>query len=36
MPTAPQGRTLVVRPRVVLAWLEKEFPFSSTRWEFQP
>jgi nitroimidazol reductase NimA-like FMN-containing flavoprotein (pyridoxamine 5'-phosphate oxidase superfamily) len=24
-----------VRPRVVLAWLEKEFPYNSTRWEFE-
>jgi hypothetical protein len=23
-----------VRPRVVLAWLEKEFPYTATRWEF--
>jgi hypothetical protein len=25
-----------VRPRVVLAWTEKEFPTNSTRWEFAP
>ncbi|HEX9120529.1 MAG TPA: hypothetical protein VF840_08315 [Terriglobales bacterium] len=31
----PEGIGYRVRPRVVLAWLEKEFPFSSTRWEFQ-
>jgi hypothetical protein len=24
-----------VRPRIVLAWLEKTFPFNSTRWEFE-
>src|SRR5215467_2345001 len=23
-----------VRPRVVLAWLEKDFPYTATRWEF--
>jgi len=23
-----------VRPRVVLAWREKDFPSSATRWEF--
>lgn len=30
----PESICYRVRPRVVLAWLEKEFPFNSTRWEF--
>lgn len=31
----PESRCYRVRPRVVLAWLEKELPFNSTRWGFQ-
>lgn len=30
----PETVCYCVRPRVVLAWTEKEFPFNSTRWEF--
>ena len=34
---APGGTFLVkLRPRVVLAWTEKEFATSPTRWEFPP
>jgi hypothetical protein len=25
-----------VRPRVVLAWTENNFPNNATRWEFEP
>jgi hypothetical protein len=32
----PESICYRVRPRVVLAWLEKDFPTSSTRWEFEP
>lgn len=31
----PESICYRVRPRIVLAWLEKEFPFNSTRWEFE-
>jgi len=31
----PESICYRVRPRIVLAWLEKEFPFNSTRWEFK-
>ncbi|MGZ4819207.1 MAG: pyridoxamine 5'-phosphate oxidase family protein [Terriglobales bacterium] len=31
----PESICYRVRPQVVLAWLEKEFPFNSTRWEFE-
>jgi hypothetical protein len=31
----PESITYRVRPRVVLAWLEKDFPTNSTRWEFE-
>jgi hypothetical protein len=30
----PESICYRVRPRVVLAWTEKEFPTNSTRWEF--
>jgi hypothetical protein len=30
----PESVTYCVRPRVVLAWTEKEFPKNATRWEF--
>jgi hypothetical protein len=29
------GVSFRVRPRIVLAWLEKEFPYTATRWEFK-
>ena len=31
----PGGVMFRVKPRVVLAWTEKEFPTNSTRWEFR-
>jgi hypothetical protein len=36
--TAPPGESVVyrVRPRVVLAWTEKDFPNNATRWELSP
>jgi PPOX class probable F420-dependent enzyme len=38
MPMMVNAETVMyrVRPRVVLAWTEKEFPKNSTRWEFKP
>ncbi len=39
MPMMPlPGESVVyrVRPRVVLAWTEKDFPNNATRWEFNP
>jgi hypothetical protein len=30
----PESICYRVRPRIVPAWLEKTFPFNSTRWEF--
>lgn len=30
----PESVTYCVRPRVVLAWTEREFPKNATRWEF--
>jgi len=35
MMVVPEGVAFRVRPRVVLAWTEKEFPKNSTRWEFR-
>jgi len=35
MMIVPESIIYRVRPRVVLAWLEKEFPFHSTRWQFK-
>ena len=32
--TAPEVVLYSVRPRVVLAWTEKDFPNNATRWEF--
>jgi len=34
MTIVPGAVAFCVRPRVVLAWTEKEFPKNSTRWEF--
>lgn len=34
MTVIPDAIAFRVRPRVVLAWTEKEFPNNSTRWEF--
>jgi PPOX class probable F420-dependent enzyme len=33
-PDDPNGITFVVRPKVVLAWTEKDFPNSAVRWAF--
>jgi general stress protein 26 len=33
---APEVVLYSVRPRVVLAWTEKDFPNNATRWEFDP
>jgi len=34
MMVVDSGVSYRVRPRVVLAWTEKEFPYTATRWEF--
>jgi hypothetical protein len=36
--TTIPGETVLycVRPRVVLAWTEKDFPNNATRWAFSP
>ena len=34
MPIAPENVLYSVRPRVVLAWTEKDFPNNATRWQF--
>ena len=34
MMVMPENMAFRVRPRIVLAWTEKEFPKNSTRWEF--
>ena len=31
----PESVVYTIRPRVVLAWTEKEFPNNATRWEFE-
>jgi hypothetical protein len=31
---APENVLYSVRPRVVLAWTEKDFPNNATRWQF--
>jgi hypothetical protein len=33
-PSAPDDVTYVLRPRVALTWLERDFVESATRWEF--
>ena len=35
MTVFPESVAFRVRPRVVLAWTEKDFPNNSTRWEFR-
>ena len=35
MPVMPGSVVFSVRPRVVLAWTEQDFPNNSTRWEFE-
>jgi Pyridoxamine 5'-phosphate oxidase len=35
MTVFPESIAFRVRPRVVLAWTEKDFPNNSTRWEFR-
>lgn len=32
----PESVLYAVRPRIILAWTEKEFPNNATRWEFKP
>ncbi len=34
LPVSPEVVVYSVRPRVVLAWTEKDFPRNATRWEF--
>ena len=34
MMVMPENMAFRVRPRIVLAWTEKDFPKNSTRWEF--
>jgi hypothetical protein len=34
MMVAPENVLYSVRPRVVLAWTEKDFPNNATRWQF--
>jgi len=34
MAIAPENVIYSVRPRVVLAWTEKDFPNNATRWQF--
>jgi len=34
MSVMPESVCFRVRPRVVLAWTEADFPNNSTRWEF--
>jgi hypothetical protein len=35
MAIAPENVIYSVRPRVVLAWTEKDFPNNATRWQFE-
>ena len=35
MTVMPEAMLYSVRPRVVLAWTEKDFPNNATRWEFR-
>jgi len=34
MTVMPGSESFRDRPRIVLAWTEKDFPYNSTRWEF--
>lgn len=36
MVVGPENVLYSVRPRVVLAWTEKDFPNNATRWQFDP